>query len=99
MREGHGHLFPVNQWQHVAFVADGSMLRVYRQGREVGSAKCEGVAFPVKSQALAIGLTADDSGEPATKFPGYWSGRIDDILIFNRALSAADIKKLAAAPP
>ena len=96
--EGQGHLFPLNEWQHVAFVADGSTLRLYRQGKEVGSTQYNGLACPVTLKQLSIGVTVDETGKPVSNIPGYWSGQIDEVLIFNGALTPDEIKKLAAAP-
>ena len=39
LREGVSQPFPIGRWQHVAFVADGSTLHLYRNGRQVASAR------------------------------------------------------------
>ena len=43
VREGSAKPLPTGRWQHVAFVADGSTLRLYRNGTEVASTACNGV--------------------------------------------------------
>ncbi len=100
VREGAEHAFPLGQWQHVAFVADGENVHLYRQGREVAVAKCIGVKFPVGLKALGIGAKPDEEGAAADiAYPGFWTGKLDEITIFNAALTADEIQKLAAAAP
>ena len=100
LREGESHPFPLHEWEHVAFVADGSMLRLYRQGHEVGAMPCDGVKFPVAQRSLGIGVTINDANSGAsTNLPSFWDGKLDEIAIFNKALTADQIKQLAAAPP
>ncbi len=100
VREGVTHPFPLHEWQHVAFTTDGSTLRLYRQGREVGSQKHDGLKFPVPIRSLALGATFDSSDKaPGHQIPSFWDGKLDEIAIFNEALSVEEIQKLAAAPP
>ena len=53
--EGDTKPFPRAQWQHVAFVADGSMLHVYHNGVETASAPCEGVVPARSPKHFSIG--------------------------------------------
>jgi hypothetical protein len=99
-REGAAGEFPLYQWQHVAFSADGLTVRIYRQGREVANGKYAGLAYPVASKALAIGASLDAADErPAAVYPNFWDGKIDELAVFNDALSAEDIRKLAGSAP
>ena len=94
------HPIPLDQWQHVAFTTDGATLRLYRQGREVGRLKHAGLQYPVRLQALGIGARPNDAGSTVSSAkPDFWDGKLDEIAIFNDALSADDILKLATAPP
>ena len=100
VREGAAHPVPLNEWQHVAFTIDGSTVRLYRQGREVAAANHVGLRYPVKQRSLGIGVKIDDSdATPSKTTPGYWSGKLDEIAIFNGTLSAEDIRKLAGSAP
>ena len=93
VREGPLHPFPLNEWQHVAFVTDGATLRLYRQGREVGSTKCIGLKFPVTERALCIGTKNDNADDHPHGLPfAYWSGKIDEVAVFNDALTATGQK-------
>jgi hypothetical protein len=97
LREGKSHPLPSNQWQHVALTADGSTVRLYRQGREVASTKHAGIEYPVRLSALGIGTRMADSGQAVSRqFSQTWAGKLDEVAIFNNALSADDIRKLAA---
>jgi glucose/arabinose dehydrogenase/PKD repeat protein len=71
-----------NAWSHLAFTWDGAIARLYVNGRQVAQAPLSGAA--VKSAGpLRIGGAA---------VPGEWfRGRIDDVRVYNRALSAAEI--------
>jgi hypothetical protein len=79
----------------VAFVADGEALRLYRNGVEVASARCAGIDPQTPVAALGIGCKTNDAGtDVAVDTPAYWSGRIDELAVFNRALSDREIKTL-----
>ncbi|MDJ0841310.1 MAG: SBBP repeat-containing protein [Acidobacteriota bacterium] len=81
-----------NQWQHVAVVLDrtnAEEMRVYSNGRLAGTASLSG--FPAlnslnNTRPLLIGGTPSGAG-------GY-RGSIDELEIFNRALTQAEIKTL-----
>jgi len=86
--------FPIGSWQHVAFVADGETLRLYRNGREVGSARHRAIGSPT-IQSLGIGAKLIGNhpkrpGEPSD----FWHGKIDELALFNRALDSDTILEL-----
>ncbi len=86
---------PCHEWCHVAMVADGSLLRLYRNGVEVGSAAYDGIARQQPVRNLSIGCTLDASGaKPRSPGQGFWDGRLDEICIFNRALTPAQVQQL-----
>jgi len=98
IEESYDHAFPIRQWQHVAFVCDGKSLRLYRQGRQVpwDTPALAGLRFPVDVKMLAIGAMTNSSGKGPTD---RWSGKLDEIAVFNDALPADTIRKLAAFAP
>jgi hypothetical protein len=97
-REREDSVFPTWRWQHVAFTVDGAALRLYRNGIEVASEPCEGILPRPPMASLAIGCrTANDGLDVDHESPCYWCGRIDELVIFNRALSAEEIKSLCGA--
>jgi streptogramin lyase/N-acetylneuraminic acid mutarotase len=84
------------QWHHVAGTYDGSAVRLYVDGKEIGS----GTRTTIK---IAYGLSAGNDLYLASylgdQIPsGYrFAGLIDEPTIYNRALSAAEIKGIFAA--
>lgn len=85
---------PLNQWQFVAFTMDGRTLRLYRNGREVGSGPCVGLSIFAPS-ALAIGVKLDETGrQPERNTPGFWHGKIDELAIFHEVLTPEQIARL-----
>ena len=83
---------PTGAWQHVAFVADGATLKLFRNGRLVGSTAYSGDLLPNGPPALGIGAKLNDAMTATDSLaPGQWSGRIDELAIWNRALADTEI--------
>lgn len=90
-----GMALPQSQWHHVAFVADGEVLHLYRNGAEVGAVPCRGIDRQPLPECLGIGCTMDKNGVgPRPESAFQWDGRIDEIAIFNHALSAEQVYQL-----
>jgi hypothetical protein len=86
--------FPINEWQHVAFVADGESLRLYRNGVEVAKASSSGLASPtIKAMGIGAKLAGSD-GQNERAVSGFWHGRIDEFALFNHALDQETIRAL-----
>jgi hypothetical protein len=73
----------LNVWTHVALTFDGATLRLYVGGVPVAALAVSG-SIAVSSGPLTIGGNTLDFG--------HFSGLIDDIRIYNRALSQAEIQ-------
>ena len=101
LREGGSQPLPWDKWQHVAFVADGSVLHLYRNGREVASMPCDGVCRVPAIRHLTIGCKdMRKSWDAPDLEPGlFWPGYIDELAIFNHALSAAEVRQLFTGQP
>jgi hypothetical protein len=80
---------PLNTWTHLATTYDGTTLRIFVNGVQVGTRAVSGALF-ASAGALQIGGNSI-WGE-------YFQGRLDDIRIYNRALSAAEIQADMNAP-
>ena len=80
---------PLNTWTHLTTTYDGTTLRLYVNGTEVINQAVTG-SMPVSASPLRIG---GDSvwGE-------YLNGLIDEVRVYNRALSAAEIQADMSAP-
>ena len=72
-----GVAFPTDEWQHCALVADGSMIRLYRNGDEVGSAGYDGT-LKTSHTGVGIGLKPNNEGTGSDSgIPAYWDGLIE----------------------
>ena len=86
---------PLHTWHHVAFVADGETLRLYRNGRQVDAATYRKLHHDPRIKALAIGTKLNLSGDaPDHRDFNMWDGRLDELAIFNHALSPEQIREL-----
>ena len=72
-----------NTWAHLAATYDGATMRLYVNGVQVASRAQTG-AIATSTNPLQIG---GDS-----LYGQYFAGRIDEVRIYNRALSAAEIQ-------
>lgn len=75
----------LNQWQHVVALYDGASIRHYINGVQAGSIPTN-MSLSFNNANVSIGKTA---GSAANE---YFNGKIDDARLYNRALSAAEIK-------
>jgi hypothetical protein len=84
--------FPLGSWQHVALVADGAMLRLYRNGIQVATNAYNGtIVSPSALTNLFLGVRIADDGLSLNTVPGYWNGKMDDLGLWGRGLSPAEI--------
>jgi hypothetical protein len=82
---------PVGTWTHVAATYDGTRLRLFIGGRAAGSVAVTGRTC-ANDEPLAVG--AKDA--PALGIlEAFWDGRLDDVRIYRRALSATAVADLA----
>ena len=79
-------------WTHLATLYDGALVRLYVNGTEVASAPLTGTFAPTTTPVILGGNSNDASGVPTELFPG----RIDELMLYARALSADEIGQLAA---
>jgi uncharacterized repeat protein (TIGR01451 family) len=80
---------PVGAWTHLAMTYDGGTVRVYVNATLVASAPATG-GIGVSSSPLSIGGTA--------AYGEFFSGRIDDVRIYSRALTPLEIEQDMAQP-
>jgi hypothetical protein len=86
---------PLYSWHHVAFVADGSVLRLYRNGLEVDSKPYRELHRDPRIKALAIGTKLNLLGNaPEEHDFNMWDGRLDELAIFNHALTTDQVLEL-----
>ena len=81
--------FPVRQWVHAAATYDGQTLRVYQAGVSRDSLSVR-VTLPPSTAPIYIG-TNKNAGQAAEPL----GGRLDEVVIYNRALLPSEIAALA----
>ena len=76
----------LGKWFHVSGTYDGAAVKIYIDGKETGS-RAYSTAISNSSQVLTFGQMSDAAYN--------CDGNTDDIRIYNRALSAQEIRTLA----
>jgi hypothetical protein len=74
----------VNNWSHIAMTYDGAALRVYQNGALVHTVNMTGNIIN-GAGPLRIGGNASWANE-------FFNGMIDDVRVYNRALTLAEIQ-------
>lgn len=85
------NLLDFNQWQHLAFTYDGSYIRLYKDGALVDSSAATGI---IGQNTLPLQLGKLDWG--TTGF--YMTGRLDEIRLWDVALSQTEINSWMCTP-
>ncbi len=73
-------------WNHVALVRKGQHVTVYLNGKKEIDTDLP-ADFPAKFEQIFIGGRCDNQDN--------WEGRLDEVSIYKRALTAAEVKTLA----
>ncbi|MEM7261529.1 MAG: LamG-like jellyroll fold domain-containing protein [Planctomycetota bacterium] len=87
-----GGTVTLNEWQHIAGVADGERLIVYLNGEEVGRLAYNDTIHPAPGQGLGLG---DFFGGNGLRY----NGLVDELAIWNVPLNAAEIESHYLAGP
>jgi hypothetical protein len=98
-------VMPKGQWIHVAFTADGTNMNIYRNGVPSATPVAYGGALNCNvfrnasgiANTMGIGVKLQTNGLPYTSNAGYWQGSMDDLAIWTRALTPAEIYSIYAA--
>ena len=69
-----------NQWINLTGTYDGSILRLYRNGVELGNSTCVGGNLQFGNNTYKVGE--------------FFQGTIDETAVFNRALSATEVSDM-----
>ena len=80
---------PVNAWSHLATTYDGATLRLYVNGSQAASLAAGG-AMAISTGPLKLGGNA--------VWGEWFAGQLDDVRVYNRALSTAEIQGDLARP-
>jgi hypothetical protein len=92
-------LFPEKTWVHTAFVLDSVALqhRLYMNGVIVAEGAYSGVLTPGGGAITGLGIghkPNDDGTALSNNGPGPWNGRIDEVGLYNTAMSTAQILQI-----
>ena len=92
--------YSIGVWQHVALTWDGATITTYVNGVLVGETQY-GTELAPNDESLYIGMDVGGAGifgETWSQIE-YLKGYLDDLRIYNRALSAAEVKALYDGTP
>lgn len=84
---------PTQAWVHVAATYDGSMMRLWQNGQEVGAVAKSG---PLDTDPNVIAWIGDNPTQAGSR---PFAGRIDDVRLLTRALTANELRALASDRP
>jgi hypothetical protein len=85
---------PLNQWVHVAYVYNAAQLIIYVNGTQTGTTSyTQPVGMASMPLCLGCGQNQSNNGQVPDESLG---GRLDELLIYNRALPADELAMLAA---
>src|SRR3954463_9035767 len=87
MDGGTPYSVPVNQWVHLAFVADGNDTKLYADGQYKGSVALN-ESFPMNS----IGSTHRSGCGKAA----FLMGKMDEVVVFKKVLDPYEIAALVS---
>lgn len=85
-----GDALPAKEWIHLVGVWDGGKLHIYVNGELQNSADAAGPPW-ASTETVVIGA---DPGCGGGNGRCHWNGIMDEIVIFNVALSEGDVKSL-----
>ena len=95
-----GCTVPQNSWTHLAFVGTSTNTTLYVNGSITGTNNPMPVSIPLPRACIGVDFFVNDDAigsEASLKFTDYMLGSLDEIQVFNRALSGAEIGSICSA--
>ena len=83
---------PLHQWVHVAASYDGAVVRVYVNGVQSGVSACTNYVWNAMQSTIIGNLSYSPYNDP-------FDGNIDEVRIYNRALSGTEVAQLYGSLP
>ena len=83
---------PSNTWYHVVGVFTGKEIKLYVNGEQADAKSMHEVYSAPGPMILGADLSDDNRSN-------YWGGLIDEVKVFNRAISDAEVAAMAAVRP
>jgi GH25 family lysozyme M1 (1,4-beta-N-acetylmuramidase) len=84
-----GYSVPLNSWTHLVFVASGNQMQLYANGSLAGTIATN---MPLPRAYFGMGYVSSNGN-----MVDYLLASIDEVMLFNRALNAAEVSSLYAA--
>jgi hypothetical protein len=86
------------EWHHVTVTRSGTTGRLYLDGTQLGDPiTVNGATLDIDPDGLIFGQDQDEVGG-AFEADEAWAGAMDNLRIYNRALSASEVELVAAEP-
>jgi hypothetical protein len=82
-------------WVHIAGTYDGTMARLYLNGQQVDSKPITG-RFLADTTPFILGANGNGNASAGPNVSERFPGRIDEVMLYRRALSAAEIGQIYA---
>jgi len=82
----------INEWHHLVMVWNDSLIKAYFDGQQFGEQVLKTINVPQTSENFIIGK------KPYGTYNGYFNGIIDEIRLYNRALTVKEIEFLFFGP-
>lgn len=83
--------FTTGSWQHAAVTIDAGVIKLYQNGVEIAGTYTGSALDATNALSVQIGTRRGSAAE-------FFDGSIDDVRIYNRALSATEITQLYNSP-
>jgi hypothetical protein len=87
----------LNAWHHYASTWNGTTVLLYVDGVQIGSWAATGQFYQTSSGEGIGCFHVPQDGTPSTNISGFFTGVIDEVAVYRRALSAAEIASYYAA--
>jgi uncharacterized protein (TIGR03437 family) len=85
----------LNTWSHVTITWDGALLKAYLNGQQLGSGSAATGTIRNTANANTCLMIGNEPIQPCNIESGYgFHGRLDEIEVFDRALSAAEVQAI-----
>jgi hypothetical protein len=92
-----GFIVPMDAWSHIIGTYDGQQLRLYVDGKQQAQVALQGSMFPMSSSAF-LSIGSEDGMKNCSNCAGrYFEGLIDEVSIYNRALTADEVESIYSA--
>ena len=82
------------KWHHLTATFDGAALQFYVDGQPTGLAKPWNGNLSPNNYDLTIGCDRSTPDNNTAQGTASFDGTLDDVILFNRALSAEEVKRL-----